>query len=110
MPRLVRLYIQQCLYGFALSVVFVGLLLALDVAGLRGLVGSTPGGWIAIVMLWFANGQVFAGVQFAITIMGMAEGEAQGPGPGRRLGAWLRRAEPALVPVKEDEAAGPQRP
>ena len=35
MPKLVRLYIHHVLIGFALSAVFVGVLMWLDVVGLR---------------------------------------------------------------------------
>jgi hypothetical protein len=72
MPELVRLYIRQVAIGFALAVVFVGLLLGFDVAGLRGLILSTQGGWLALFLLVFFNGIVFGGVQFAISIMRMA--------------------------------------
>lgn len=84
LPRLVRLYISQVLMGFGLSGVFVGLLLGLDVAHLRTLMLATQGGAIAAFMLFFFNGLVFAGVQFAMTIMRMAEPEDKGPRGGRR--------------------------
>lgn len=108
MPELVRCYIRQCLIGFAIAAVFVALLLGMDLGGLRGLILATSGGWIALFMLWFANGLVFAGVQFAITIMGMAE--PQGRGPGARLRDWLHLPEPVRIPVEDAKAAGPQRP
>ncbi len=73
MPQLLRVYIRQCLIGFALSAVFVVLLLGFDVAGLRGLVMSAQGGVLAVFMLFFFNGLVFAGAQFAITIMRMGQ-------------------------------------
>ncbi|MCV2864468.1 hypothetical protein [Defluviimonas sp. WL0075] len=83
MPALVRLYIVNVLIGFALSAVFTALLLWLDVAGLRHLATAVNGGWIGVLMLFVSNGIVFAGVQFAITIMGMAE-DGQGGGGTRR--------------------------
>lgn len=73
MPKLVRLYILSIAIGFALAAVFVGLLTALDVAGLQHLMGTTRGGWIAVLMLVFFHGILFSGVQFAIRIMLMAE-------------------------------------
>ncbi len=82
LPRLVRLYIWQCLIGFGLSGIFTALLLYFDVVGLRGLVMGTQGGFMALFLLFFFNGLVFAGVQFAITIMRMADDD--GPGGGRR--------------------------
>lgn len=68
-PGLVQMYIRNCLIGFALSATFVAGLLWLDIAGLYGLVTSTSGGLIAVIMLFVFNGLVFAGVQFAISIM-----------------------------------------
>ena len=97
LPRLVRLYIRQIAIGFALSAVFVGLLLGFDVAHLRSLMMSTQGGFIAAFLLFFFNGLVFAGVQFAITIMRMAEPEDKGPRGGHRAPVATRR--PARVRV-----------
>lgn len=73
MPKLIRLYIVQVLIGFGLSAVFVAALLWFDVAHLWSLVSNSDMGAIAILMLWFANGIVFAGVQFAISVMRMAD-------------------------------------
>ncbi|WP_372884180.1 hypothetical protein [Shimia sp.] len=91
MPPLVRLYIRQVITGFGLSAIFVAPLLYFDVANLWHLVRSTSGGGVAVVMLVVFNGIVFAGVQFAIAVMGLAEGG--GPGGGRRQ----RRPLPAPV-------------
>ncbi|WP_461472549.1 hypothetical protein [Pararhodobacter sp.] len=96
MPRLVRLYIRQVAIGFGLSGVFVALLLGLDVAHLRSLMLSTEGGAIAAFLLFFFNGLVFAGVQFAMTIMRMAEPEDKGPRGGRRKPV----ATDTVVPVR----------
>ncbi|MCB1330929.1 MAG: hypothetical protein KDK28_16470, partial [Maritimibacter sp.] len=71
MPELVRLYIKNVIMGFGLSAVFVGALLYLNVGNLWHLISTSNVGWIALVMLLFFNGVVFAGVQFAITIMRM---------------------------------------
>jgi uncharacterized membrane protein len=90
-----------------LAAVFVGLLLGFDVARLRSLIFATQGGWIALVLLVFFNGVVFAGVQFAITIMRMADTD-RGAGSGRRnipLVRFMKQREPVKV-----KAAGPQRP
>lgn len=88
LPRLVRLYLRQVAIGFGLSAVFVALLLGFDVAGLRGLVLTTRGGMLAVFLLFFFNGLVFAGVQFAISVMRMADPEDKGPkgGHGARAG------------------------
>jgi len=105
MPELVKLYIRQVLIGFALSAVFVAALLWADVARLRSLIMATQGGWIALFLLFFFNGLVFAGVQFAISIMRMAEPEDRNDGGGRRDALPHDVLEPVAVRV-----AGPQRP
>ena len=84
MPRLVRLYIHQVLIGFGLSAVFVTALLYTNVGNLWHLISTSNVGWIALVMLVFFNGVVFAGVQFAITIMRMEE-QDDGPQGGKRI-------------------------
>ena len=73
MPKLVRMYIKNVLIGFAISAAFVALLIGFDVGGLRHLLTSSGAGYLAVAMLWFANGIVFAGVQFAIAVMAMRE-------------------------------------
>ena len=75
MPRLVRLYIRQCLAGLALGIGFSVALLVLNVGNLGHLVDNVDGGWIAFLMLCIFNGIVFAGVQFGITVIGMGQGD-----------------------------------
>ena len=82
MPKLIRLYIVNVLIGFAISALFLGVLLALDVAGLRHLILGTTAGWAAGLLLFFSNGIVFAGVQFAIAVMNLAEDDVQPPRGG----------------------------
>lgn len=98
MPALVRLYIRNVAIGFALSAVFVGALLGLNVANLWHLVSTSPQGWIAVLMLFVFNGIVFAGVQFAIAIMRM---EDRGAGGGGRRAPFVTN-----IPVR---AASPAR-
>lgn len=108
MPELVKLYIRQVLIGFGLAAIFVAALLMADVARLRSLILATQGGWMALFLLFFFNGLVFAGVQFAISVMRMAEPEDKGDGGLRdRLESF--GAEPVAIRV-EAEVAGPQRP
>ena len=78
MPRLVRLYIRECLLGFALAIVFSVALVLMNVANLRHLVSEVDGGWLAFALLCFFNGIVFAGVQFGITVMRMSDGDEDG--------------------------------
>lgn len=84
MPKLVRLYIKNVIFGFGLSALFVTALLYSNVANLWHLISTSDMGWIAVVMLVFFNGVVFAGVQFAITIMRM-EHEDDEPKGGKRV-------------------------
>ena len=73
MPRLVRLYVRECLLGMALGTIFAMILVIFNVANLRHLVNTVEGGWLAFFLLAFFNGIVFSGVQFGITVMRMAE-------------------------------------
>lgn len=85
MPKLIRLYIQSIAIGFAVSVVFLGMMLWQDVAGLRHLILGSDMGWLAALMVVVFNGIIFSGAQFSIVIMGMAERD-EGPKGGRRVG------------------------
>lgn len=100
MPKLVRLYIVNVAIGFALAVAFVALLIFLDIAHLRHLVLETSGGWLAALMMVMFNGVVFAGVQFAIAVMAMAD-DGSGPKGGRRQSVVRPqvRMEPIRVEV-----------
>ncbi len=73
MPQIARFYMRHCLIGFAVAAVFVALLLWFNVANLAHLIFSSPSWALALFMLWFFNGIVFAGVQFGIAVMAMAE-------------------------------------
>jgi hypothetical protein len=84
MPKLIRLYIVNSAIGFAVALAFVVGLVALDVANLRHLILGTPMGWLAGLMMVMANGVVFAGVQFAIAVMRLAEPEDSPPGGTRQ--------------------------
>ncbi|MEI4486760.1 hypothetical protein V8J36_11220 [Frigidibacter sp. MR17.14] len=74
MPALVRLYIRSAVLGTLLAAVFTALLIGFDVAGLRHLVTTVRGGWIAVGMMILANAVVFGGVQFAIALARIGEG------------------------------------
>ena len=109
MPKLIRLYVRQVVAGFGISAAFVVLLLAFDVANLRHLVTHTSAGPLAVFLLWVFNGIVFAGVQFGISIMRMAEPEPRGPGGGRPRNPVSRVMPlPASrpVPVPADDSRG----
>ena len=99
MPKLIKLYIVNVAYGFGLSVVFLGLLLWADVAGLRHLIFQSSMGWVAAIMMVVMNGVVFAGVQFAIAVMRLAE-DPEGPKGGSRA-PNVSRLMPVRITTKE---------
>lgn len=98
MPKLIRLYIVNVAVGFVLAIVFTGLLVAFDIAHLRHLVLADAMGWVAVVMLVTFHTVLFAGVQFAIAVMSLAERDDD-TGKGRRAPASNGRAL-ASVPAK----------
>ena len=106
MPKLIKLYIVNVAIGFALSVAFLGLLLWQDVAGLRHLILESDIGYVAAFMMIVMNGVVFAGVQFGIAVMRLAE-SPDGPTGGSRAPDTS-----GLIPIRlaAKQVAGPQRP
>lgn len=100
MPQLIRLYIASALAGFGLALGFVALLLWLDVGGLRHLILEAEAGWLGGVMLVTFNGIVFAGVQFGVAVMRMAEEEDDSPPGGPRLSA---AQAPRLAEVRAND-------
>lgn len=101
MPKLVRLYITQVAIGFGLAGVFVAMLLWFNVANLWHLVSHSDKGLLAVVILWFANGIVFAGVQFGIAVMRMKDDDDDEPRGGHRQ--HLMRHEYAVIPIPVDQ-------
>ena len=81
MPKLIQLYIRNVLIGFAIAAAFVAMLLWFNVMGLWHLVNTSETGLLALFILWFMNGIVFAGVQFGWAVMALAEDE-DGPRGG----------------------------
>ena len=98
MPELIRMYIRHVAIGFALSAVFVGLILWGNVLNLQHLVMNTSGGYLAAFLLWFFNGLVFAGAQFGIAVMGMAE--EQDPEDGTTAPEAIHHAEPLPIRIE----------
>jgi hypothetical protein len=96
MPELIKLYIRSAIMGFGLAALFVAILLALDVAHLRHLVLGSDMAFVAVGMLWFLNGIVFAGVQFGWAVMQLAEDSSGGRGAS--LLPKLRKTSP--IPVE----------
>lgn len=73
MPRLVRLYIDNVLTGFAVAIVFVVALVLLDVGNLGRLMLGSGQMWIAVAMLVVPFGTLFGSAQFAFAVMRMAD-------------------------------------
>ncbi len=105
MPKLIRLYITNVAIGFGLAAIFVAMLLWFNIANLGYLVTHSDKGWLAIVILWVANGIVFAGVQFAIAVMRMKDDDDDEPRGGHRQ----RRLPPQPVPLRIEARHGPAR-
>ncbi|WP_146344038.1 hypothetical protein [Falsiphaeobacter marinintestinus] len=82
MPELIKLYIKNVLIGFAIAAAFVAMLLWFNVMNLWHLVTHSDAGILAVGIMWFAHGIVFAGVQFAWAVMSMAEENDSGPRRG----------------------------
>jgi hypothetical protein len=93
MPKLIRLYIVNVAMGFAVAAAFVAALVVLNVAGIGHLVTQSDMGVVAALMLWVFHGVIFAGVQFALAVMSLAEDDA--PRGGKlipiRVEATVRR-------------------
>lgn len=102
MPKLIRLYITQVAIGFGIAAAFVAMLLWFNVANLWHLVTHTEQGFLAVVILWVANGIVFAGVQFGIAVMRMQDKDDDAPRGGLRQ--QVMRHDYVAIPVPaEDE-------
>ncbi|MBE0453457.1 hypothetical protein [Roseovarius autotrophicus] len=108
MPKLVRLYITQVAIGFGLAGVFVAMLLWFNIANLWHLVTHSDKGVLAVLILWLANGIVFAGVQFAIAVMKMKDDDDDEPRGGRRQ--RVMRHDYATVPVRAKAGGQPPAP
>jgi hypothetical protein len=100
MPKLVRLYLRSVALGFVVAAGFTGALVWFDVAGIGHLIAGSDIGWIAAAMLVVFNGIVFSAVQFAFSVMGMADDDA--PRGGLRDHA-------ALIPVRVEVVARQSR-
>ncbi|MBQ4826287.1 hypothetical protein J4729_17260 [Leisingera sp. HS039] len=97
MPELVKMYIRNVVIGFGIAAVFVAMLLWFNVMNLWGLVSTSDAGLLAVFLLWFMHGIVFAGVQFAWAVMAMAEKDG---GP-RRGTPVVNELQPVRVPADE---------
>ena len=73
MPKLIRLLIVNLLIGFGISALFLAVILALDVAGLRHLMRQTPTGWLTGFAFFFLHGIVLVGVQLRLAVMRLSQ-------------------------------------
>jgi len=73
LPRLVRVYIANVIFGFILSAIFTGLLIVTNTANVGHLVFAVERGWLAAFMLFVFNGIVFSAVQFGVIIMSQSD-------------------------------------
>lgn len=105
MPPIARFYLRHTLIGFAAAALFVAALLWLNVANLAHLIFTSDIWALALFMLWFFNGIVFAGVQFGIAVMAMA----QTPGGGGPRGTLGLRAMPVRVAAPNAPRPGKPR-
>ena len=96
-PKLIRLYITHVAIGFGLAGVFVAMLLWFNIGNLAYLISHSDKGWLAVLMLWVANGIVFAGVQFAIAVMRLKDDDDDEPRGGHRQRVMQRQPVPILV-------------
>ncbi len=103
MPKLIQLYIRNVALGFAIAAAFVGMLLWLNVMNLWHLVSTSDSGLLAVFILWFMNGIVFAGVQFGWAVMALAETDSSPRGGTPVAHEYL------AVPVPVKVADGRQR-
>lgn len=108
MPHLVRFLLRHALIGLALAVIFVGALLAFDVARLGSLIAASPIGVVAALVLTVSVGITFASVQMGFAIMLLADGD-EGDGGGRRAPVAPLRPARAPVALRKPRAAA-QRP
>ena len=97
MPKLIKLYIRNVAIGFGIAAAFVGMLLWFNVMNLWHLVSTSDVGLLALFILWFMNGIVFAGVQFGWAVMALAEKDS-GPRGGTPV---AREFLPIPVPVEK---------
>lgn len=106
MPKLIKLYIRHVAIGFAVAAAFVAMLMWFNVMNLWNLVSTSDVGILALVVLWFAHGIVFAGVQFGWAVMALAEPSNGGSG-GKRQRVVL---QPIPVPHRSGDPRRDHRP
>lgn len=102
MPDHIRFILRHASFGFVLAFVFVGMLLAFDVAGLWHLVTHTVEGPIALAVLTVLCGITFGSAQVGYKIMTMSD-DSDDDQRGRRDGVFTLDAMPVPVRVRTDD-------
>jgi hypothetical protein len=95
MPKLIRFYIINCVIGFTVAAIFTGAIMWFNVANLWHLISGSDIGVMAIIVFWVLNGIVFAGVQFGVAVMLMADKDDDDEGPRGGHGVPVRVAATA---------------
>jgi len=106
MPELVKLYIRNVVIGFVIAAIFVAMLLWFNVVNLWYLVSHSQDGVLAVFLLWFMHGIVFAGVQFAFAVMMMARKDDDDDYHG---GLAIRNYVRLPVRIREHSTTDPNR-
>ena len=88
-PTLAGFLFRHSLLGFGVGLVLGVALIAANVAGLRGLVFDSNGGWIGGVILAVSMGFTFGGFQCGSAVMRLGEVEDSEPQGGLRIPAGL---------------------
>jgi hypothetical protein len=100
MPTLVKFMLRHALIGYAVAVVFVGAILALDVGGLATLVMTSSFGLLAVALLTFFTGLTFASLQMGMAVMSLKSEDEDQDGGGEAGGAdsaWDVQPAPVRV-------------
>jgi hypothetical protein len=93
LPAHVRFLLGHAAIGVSIGVLFVAAVLALDVAGLRGLILRGADGWLALALLLFGSAVTFGSAAMGAAIMGLgAPPKTPEPPRGNALAAVPVRA------------------
>jgi hypothetical protein len=89
----VRFLLGHAAIGVGIGVLFVAAVLALDVAGLRGLMLRGGDGWLALALLSFGSAVTFGSAAMGAAIMGLgAQPKPPEPPRGNTVAAVPVRA------------------
>ena len=69
MDTLIAFLLRHAAIGFAIGVVFTGLLFTMDIGGLRSLFAGSPAGWAAAALMAFFVGSTFSAAQMGMAVM-----------------------------------------